>query len=207
LRPLEGKCQLGRCAIQYRLGVINHEHSATLKVKHLRRLSLPVQSSPLCHQVGLTFYLFFPEADQVLLAPGAQGALGKDPVLDISTLVLMPGLFLETNLCSMPVCPCSLGCRLNGLILDRNCSRGAICNMLPTAPQPCRSGLNALRTPAAPHQPLLALARAWGPKDRGPDQPGCHEQVAVSIWRGSAGELQHQPALLSQLTALPMLPK
>ena len=58
-RPLEGKGKLAWCVIQYRFGVISHEHSATLKVKHLRRPPLPVKSSPLRHQGSLAVHLFF----------------------------------------------------------------------------------------------------------------------------------------------------
>ena len=58
-RPLEGKGQCAWCVIQYRLGVISHESLATLKVRHLRRLPLPVKSSPLRHQGSLAVHLFF----------------------------------------------------------------------------------------------------------------------------------------------------
>ena len=55
-QPLEGKGQFAWCVIQYRFGVISHEHSATLKVRHLRRLPLPVKSSPLRHQGSLAVW-------------------------------------------------------------------------------------------------------------------------------------------------------
>jgi hypothetical protein len=83
--------------MQYRFGVISHEHSATLKVRHIKRLPLPVKSSPLRHQGSLAVHLFFLVADQCLLDSGAQGASGKDPVVDIGTLVLKPDLFVYGN--------------------------------------------------------------------------------------------------------------
>ena len=47
---------------------------------------------------------FFLVADQCLLGSGAQGASGKDPVVDIGTWVLKPDFFCSgTNLCRMPV--------------------------------------------------------------------------------------------------------
>jgi hypothetical protein len=64
-----------------------------MKVRHLRRLPLPVKSSPIRHQGSLAVHLFFLVADQCLLGSGAQGASGKDPVVDIGTWVLKPALF------------------------------------------------------------------------------------------------------------------
>ena len=164
--------------------------------------------------IGAQTGLFFLVADQCLLGSGAQGASGKDTVVDIGPLVLKPDLlFLETNLCRMPVCPCSLGCCLNQCMVGggaglSTCSRcRAVCNSLPMAPQPCNRGPNALRRLPAQHQQLCTSASAWCPTYTGPDQTGCHEQATVNIRRGGAGELKHQPAFLSQLTALPMLPK
>ena len=47
------------CVIQYRFGVISHEHSAALKVRHLKRMPLLVKSSPLRHQGNLAVHLLF----------------------------------------------------------------------------------------------------------------------------------------------------
>ncbi len=58
----QGKGQFACCVIQYRFGVISHEHSATLKVRHIRRLPRTVKSSPLRHQGSLAVHLFFSDS-------------------------------------------------------------------------------------------------------------------------------------------------